>query len=210
MMGYAWSIDRIEHMKYILNLSLRILVFGFSRIVIPNYAELHPHGTINKYKTDKVDHWSTIIPFSIFQEFFDVTPEWIISNSYCDVRLCHYTRCYNEGAVTQTITIPSEHPLYLYRIHDDGQCINPHKINHRHAKSLRTIVDTNRMGTDINSLSVNLEITIIKYYPDMQSIKESLMSHFISWPEESKLISCNYINSLWPSITQWIHQTYAI
>lgn len=228
-----WGETRIQDMVEPTNEILGKYGKKFSRIIFPYYAKLHPNGHTERktYKTEddrlNVDHWATIVPYLIVRKFFDITPEWMISNSYCDVRFCLYTRSYNFGDITETATLCHSEPVYFYRIHDDGVCENSKKGLHRHTISLKSTLESkedthncieilrNLFNADINlfisGLSLNLEIGTIKYYPNMEHIKDHIIGiTSLRLDKIGKKIVRECFGKLFPIISNWIKETYVV
>jgi hypothetical protein len=230
-----WAENRIQTMKYYLDYSVENSGGIFSRIIFPDFAELYPDGRTKKkeYKSvehrQKVDHWASIVPYLLLVTFFNITPEWIISNNQCDMRFCEYTQSYTNKSERfcpyichystsfryQTVTTNQEQPIYFYRIHDNSICGIIQKNNHRHVESLKCASDINliyllayitheSMDMCINKLCKNLEYAMIRYYPNMERIKEDVISCFKSNNIETA------INLLWPSIVIWLKRTYEV
>ena len=190
-----WSVDRIDTMQKALDHYVEVK-YKFSRIIFPDYAELYPNGNIKrkKYKNTKldVDHWATIVPYFIVREFFTITSKWLIANRYCDVRFCNYIMRYKSNGIDQTGIVGNKYPLYIYRIRDDGMCEGAKKITHRHTGNLKGILDTRITNilikildvdfhTFINMLNINLEVGIVRTYPDTDSIKIWIIFLFLYW-----------------------------
>lgn len=204
-----WAPNRVEIMKDCLADSLKNIGEVFSRIIFPNYVELHPHKTINikgKVETYK-EHWTSIVPISVIKDFLSVTPSWIISNPYCDLRFSYYIQCYRKDKITETVHTEIDFPIYFYLIHDDGECRKPYKMKHRHSESLKSIFDNdffNKANIDINYFSINLEMSIITHYPNVKFIKVEVIHIFRLASEKIKM----YIERIWPLIIEWIDRTY--
>ena len=222
-----WSTDRMEIMQKALEHCIDNK-FKFSRIIFPDYAELYINGKSKRkeYKDEEskldLDHWAIIVPSIVLKEFLTTTPKWIIGNRYCDSRFCLYTRADQINDLDETAVIDNDKIPYTYRIRDDGMCEGAKKVTHRFADNLKGVLDIRivnilakclheDVNTFINYFNINLEIAIIKLYPDTDSIKRYLLNNcFIIRSTAQEKIIHDCINRLWPAISQWIHTTYNV
>jgi hypothetical protein len=220
-----WASNRVERMKISLDYVLMKMENKFSRIVFPYFAKLYPSGKTkhNKYQKGDtniiVDHWASIIPSSVLKEFFHITSKSMIANRYCDTRFCIFTASYKSGNLNQSVIVNDLKPLYIYRIHKNGECINGKKGVHRHKSSFKNVLDykstsilallsLHEVEDFINMLCVNIEIDTIKYYPNTGLIQESLIVNF-PCPDDCKHMVKECLDKMWPNICQWIGETYA-
>jgi hypothetical protein len=207
-----WSPLRIELMSHVTNDAFAQSGTCYSRIVFVNYAEINYNGERKRkeFKTKTpadIDHWATVVPFSIFAEFFTVFPEWIIKNKYCDTAFVTFTASYKPEQMKSAFS-DNEEIVYFYRFHQNSLCDVSKREQHLHAEKLKSKITPELrrfielMGEEqeslVNCLCTNMEVSVVKYYPKRPS-QEEFMSRCATF---SRLC----VLRLFPLVLEWANE----